>query len=177
MDSGASTSLISMDLLPGVEHKSKAVGTINGIGGKQIVGEPLKCDIVFRSGLEASHGLKPTNFPNNPGLVILGTDFMEKFGATKFDWDKGVIKLGDDWVYCTMENKLDCTFGPELSNDERKMDKLVDNVKKKMVLRTMPDEAGVGAFIDNVFIFSETFEDHIKWPSCGVMNKTKHLSC
>ena len=334
MDSGASTSLISMDLLPGVEHKSKAVGTINGIGGKQIVGEPLKCDIVFRSGLEASHGLKPTNFPNNPGLVILGTDFMEKFGATKFDWDKGVIKLGDEWVYCTMENKLDCTFGPELSNDEvsilksltidfkdvfainpkapreckdtkhhiltetdrvcfdkprrtpnkwlgnveqqvqemldndiieesvspynsniilvdkkdgskrfvidyrslnkttmkdayplpnvdeliescrgakyftqldlaaafwcipieekdrpktafstprgryqckrmpyglknssptfqRKMDKLVDNVKKKMVLRTMPDEAGVGAFIDNVFIFSETFEDHV----------------
>ena len=30
---------------------------------------------------------------------------------------------------------------------QRKMDKLVDNVKKKMVLRTMPDEAGVGAFI------------------------------
>ena len=28
-------------------------------------------------------------------------------------------------------------------------------------MRTLPDKAGVGAFIDNVFIFSETFEDHV----------------
>ena len=68
--------------------------------------------------MEAFHGLKPTKFPNNPGLVILGTDFMEKFGATKFDWDQGVIKLGDEWVYCTIENKLDCKFGPELCKGE-----------------------------------------------------------
>ena len=43
--------------------------------------------------------IKPTSIADENSLVILGLDFMSKFGYTIFDWQNHCISLGGNWVY------------------------------------------------------------------------------
>ena len=54
--------------------------------GKQKIGDPVQCDVMFHSGWIQTHWMKPTYFlPSEPDLVIFGTNFIEKFGKTGYD--------------------------------------------------------------------------------------------
>ena len=103
-----------------LEDKVKDGGSINGIGGKQKTGDPVQCDVTFHSGWTQTHWMKPTFLPSQPDLVILGTDFMQKFGKTGFDWEKGRVKLGEQWVYCLLseDKQPNYNINPELSTEE-----------------------------------------------------------
>ena len=107
-------------MIPELEDKVKDGGSINGIGGKQKTGDPVQCDVTFHSGWTQTHWMKPTFLPSQPDLVILGTDFMQKFGKTGFDWEKGRVKLGEQWVYCLLseDKQPNYNINPELSTDE-----------------------------------------------------------
>ena len=43
--------------------------------------------------------IKPASIAGKDSLVILGLDFMSRFGYTVFDWQNSRISLGGDWVY------------------------------------------------------------------------------
>ena len=72
---------------------------INGIGGIQMAGPPVKCEVKFNSGWNYNHSLKPMTIAQAPNTVILGQDFMSMFDKTSFDWSNGRIKIGNDWIF------------------------------------------------------------------------------
>ena len=122
-DSGAGTSVMSAELFP--ELKTSNGTEIHGIGGAQISGKPVRCNIYISSTWETVHELKPMTIPGNNSLVILGRDFLRKFGNTEFDWKNSRVKIGEDWIFMVsedhqqdVENLIDkCKIGQELSPD------------------------------------------------------------
>ena len=76
-------------------------GVIKGVGGQQRVGNPMKCTFKLNcdGDTEYEHMIKPTSIAGEDCLVILGLDFMSRFGYTVFDWQNYRISLGGDWVY------------------------------------------------------------------------------
>ena len=101
-DSGASTSVMSIELFP--NHCSATGSVVHGVGGSQKVCEPLECDIAISSTWSATHLLKPMFIPGNSALVILGRDFLAKHGKTEFDWINNRVKIGEDWVFMVSED-------------------------------------------------------------------------
>ena len=74
---------------------------IKGVGGSQVAGEAVLCEISLESGWSCKHQLKPIHFPEKPRTVLLGRDFMSQYGDTVFDWENGRVKLGEEWVMLT----------------------------------------------------------------------------
>ena len=114
---------MSAELFP--ELKTSNGTEIHGIGGAQISGKPVRCNISISSTWETVHELKPMTIPGNNSLVILGRDFLRKFGNTEFDWKNARVKIGEDWILMVsedhqqdVENLIDkCKIGQELSPD------------------------------------------------------------
>ena len=74
---------MSSELFPDLNNDN---GTkIFGIGGVQISGEAVECIISISSTWKTTHKLKPMEIPGNNALIILGRDFLKKFGSTEFD--------------------------------------------------------------------------------------------
>ena len=67
------------DVTIGDEHLG---GVINGVGGQQRVGNPLKCKFKLDcdGDTEYEHMIKPASIAGEDSLVILGIDFMSRFG-------------------------------------------------------------------------------------------------
>ena len=58
--------------------------------------------------------IKPTSIAGGNSLVILGLDFMSKFGYTVFDWQNHCISLAENWVYYVsphFESQFDVAVG------------------------------------------------------------------
>lgn len=166
-------------MIPELEDTVEDGCSINGIGGKQKTGDPVQCDVTFHSGWTQTHWLKPTFLPSQPELVILGTDFMQKFGKTGFDWEKGRVKLGEQWVYCLLseDKQPNYNINPELSTEERNMDAIVKNAKKNMSKEQTQDGSGLDDYSDNLILFSRNLEDHKRCNSSGVQLKRKLSQC
>ena len=96
-DSGASISVISQELCK--KNIGQSSGTVLGIGGQQKVGPPVIANICFSSEFKAEVTLKPMKIAGKDKLIILGRDFLTRFGITQFDWERNRIKLGEDWVF------------------------------------------------------------------------------
>ena len=107
LDSGANTSVCSISSFVPSEKGKKSL--IKGVGGTVQAGSPV-CGIVrFNAlhGKEFTCDMKPITLPGEKNLVILGRDFMSKFGNTEFDWDNRRVKLGDDWVFALVKTATD----------------------------------------------------------------------
>lgn len=126
LDSGADVSIMSGKLCPPESQREIDRGstTLNGIGGKQKAGSPVTCDICFDSGWKGHHDLKPTEL-SKPNLVILGRDFMGKYGDTVFNWSNDRVKLGDEWVMTAEAETPNCSYGSNLSPDQAEQLKLL----------------------------------------------------
>ena len=96
-DSGASVSVISQELCK--MDIGQSSGTVMGIGGQQKVGLPVVACICFPSEFKTEVTLKPIAIAGKNNLIILGRDFLTRFGITQFDWVNNRIKLGNDWVF------------------------------------------------------------------------------
>ena len=100
---------------------------IHGIGGVQFAGEPIECRIVFSSDREVCHKLKPMHIPGKSNLVILGRDFMGKFGSTEFDWHNHRVRIGDEWIFMLSDSVSkdvcfiidSCKIGSNLSGKQK----------------------------------------------------------
>ena len=103
MDSGADISVLSLGCLD--KSKISTNGVVAGIGGKQSVGEAITYKLRFLCSTEKGYevALKHVNLQTD--MIILGRDFLSKFGATTFDWKNHRIQLGDEegWIYLTQE--------------------------------------------------------------------------
>ena len=115
---------MSAELFP--ELKTSNGTEIHGIGGPQISGKPVRCYYIsISSTWKTTHELKPMTIPGHNSLVILGRDFLGKFGSTEFDWKNARVKIGEDWILMVLEdhqqdveNLIDnCKIGQELSPD------------------------------------------------------------
>ena len=95
-DSGSTPSVMSVK---GIGAKCAHGGIIKGVGGQQKVGKPLKCSfqLYCNDKTKYQHTIKPTSIAGENSLVILGLDFMSKFGYTVFDWKNHRISLGGHW--------------------------------------------------------------------------------
>ena len=85
LDSGAKPSLISVTgINPSVDQ------FIYGVGGKQAVGERIKCKFSFgcNPSKTFNHSFKRSKIPGESALVLLGLDFLAQFDSTIFDWIK-----------------------------------------------------------------------------------------
>ena len=121
LDSGSSISIISEGLLskqqlnPGGSKRT----IVKGIGGSQVAGNAIECKILFKSGWGYSHPLKPMKLCESPDLIILGQDFMSLFDSTLFDWVKGKVKVGSEWVWFTAtDSNIPCKFDFENSSND-----------------------------------------------------------
>jgi hypothetical protein len=117
-DSGAKTSIMSVD---DKEIASMATGGIvHGVGGNQKVGKHINCSFSLDSmdGKVFEHPIRPTQIPGEPALVLLGVDFLSKFGNTLFDWENHRLQLGDSWAYA-MSSPSKYDISPSLSSSEK----------------------------------------------------------
>jgi hypothetical protein len=118
-DSGAKPSLISVAAAGLMETGSKSQ-FVNGIGGKQAVGDVVSCNFTFdcESGPSEhfTHDFKPTSIPGEKAFVLLGIDFLAKFKKTVFAWDENKVKLGDNWIYFVSGEKPDKNPRFDISN-------------------------------------------------------------
>ena len=80
----------------GIGAKCTHGGIIKGVGG-----QPVKCSFQLDCNDKTTyqHMIKPTSIVGENSLLILGLDFMSKFGYTVFDWQNHCISLGENWVY------------------------------------------------------------------------------
>ena len=101
-DSGAGTSVMSCELFPDVWENTGS--KVHGIGGSQLVGKPVECNISLSSSWSTSHQLKPMNIADNEALVILGRDFLSKYETTMFDWKHNKVRIGNDWIFMVSDN-------------------------------------------------------------------------
>ena len=86
-------------ILPNAICGLKNSSMVMGIGGAQTTKEVVRCVIQLDCGWTTTVGVKPTKLQNNPDLVILGQDVLSTYGNTEFDWEKGSIRLGEDWIF------------------------------------------------------------------------------
>ena len=112
-DSGSTPSVMSVK---GIGSKCTHGGIIKGVGGQQQVGKPVKCSFQLNCNDKTTyqHMTKPTSIAGENSLVILGLDFISKFGYTVFDWQNHCISLGGNWVYYVsphFESQLDVAVG------------------------------------------------------------------
>ena len=98
-DSGASISVMSDAILPQIVGRLKDSTSVQGIGGSQKTKEVIQCEINLDCGWRGVHNVKPTRLPSIPHLVILGQDVLSKYGNTEFNWQKGKIRVGEDWIF------------------------------------------------------------------------------
>lgn len=103
LDSGASVSVMSSEIFPELFQES---GKVSGIGGMQRVGKPVECKISISSTWSSQHSLKPMSIPGCANMVILGRDFLTRYGTTEFDWANRRVRLGieNDWIFMVSEN-------------------------------------------------------------------------
>ena len=97
---------------------------ITGIGGKQLAYSRVASTISLNDGVwVANHDLKPAKIPGQTRMLLLGEDFLRKFGQTVFDWTQDKVKLGEDWIYFNQGDNNDpleaCQFGPMLSISQK----------------------------------------------------------
>ena len=95
LDTGASTSLFSID---SYNMEFVPSGNVMGVGGNQPIGKAIPCQIKFDT-FSFSHSVKPVLLKGEKKLVILGRDFLSKFGLTTFDWANSKVTLGDELAY------------------------------------------------------------------------------
>ena len=101
LDSGAKTSIMSIDDNEVTAFVDGSGGCIIGVGGKQAIGKPMECSFTLDCAPRKTfqHSIKPSKIPGEPRLVLLGTDFLAKFDLTVFDWEYNRVLMGDTWVY------------------------------------------------------------------------------
>ena len=101
LDSGAKTSIMSVDDKDIMAFIDGSGGSIKGVGGKQAIGKPMECSFSLNCAPTKifQHSIKPSKIPGEPRLVLLGTDFLAKFDMTVFDWENDRVLMGDTWVY------------------------------------------------------------------------------
>ena len=106
---------------------------IKGIGGTQLECRPLECSVHFESGWNYTHLLRPMKLRGHTNLILLGEDFMELFDETLFDWVRGRIRIGSEWVWMAAADtdipcKFDCDNIPisDLNNLKSIVRKYVD---------------------------------------------------
>ena len=106
-DSGATVSLTSVDGTWSEGLPENKDSRVNGVGGKQAVGQAQTCSFVLDCLPKKvfQHPLKPTKIPGEPALVLLGTDFLSKFDEFRIDWANHRMKLGTDWVYTASQEE------------------------------------------------------------------------
>ena len=124
MDSGAGSSIMSVGCF--MPSEKEFTSKIFGIGGYKGSAAPVMSTL-FISSKTYVHPLKPVFIEGENSLVILGRDFMSRFGETHFDWDNQRIKLGDDWVYYLDQASEDSDKFKPLVNDQ-----LSDSQARKM---------------------------------------------
>ena len=95
LDSGASVSVMSTTIFPTDTQDLTNSSLVHGIGGSCKAKESLICTLVLENGWTCQHPIRPTEIPHNPNLVILGRDFLQRFGNTEFDWENQTVRLGD----------------------------------------------------------------------------------
>ena len=95
---------MSSELFPKL-NQSNGTNKVHGIVGVQASGEAIDCKISISSTWKTMHELKPITIPGKKELVILGRDFLKKFGKTEFDWNNERVKIGFSWYLNTM-NKM-----------------------------------------------------------------------
>ncbi len=101
--------------------KGANCSVVRGVGGDVWAGSPQECEIRFGNGWRLyTHPLKPLHMDNSEGnLIILGRDFMQLYDQTLFDWEKGRVKIGGDWVFLANEGEIKCKFdGGNLSSKD-----------------------------------------------------------
>ena len=98
---------MSDQLFPSLVKNLPNTSVVRGIGGCQTTKEVINCQVTMKCGWLGSHPIKPIAMPQNPRLVILGSDFLSKFGNTEFDWNEKLIRLGSDWIFVTLPEEHD----------------------------------------------------------------------
>ena len=117
-DSGAKTSIMSVD---DKDIANMATGGIvHGVGGNQKVGKHINCSFSLDSMDDKmfKHPIRPAQIPGEPALVILGVDFLSKFGNTLFDWENHRLQLGESWAYA-MSSPSKYDISSSLSSSEK----------------------------------------------------------
>ena len=99
LDTGAKISVMSDLLFPDIVKGLGNASAVKGIGGTMWAKESVNCLLELDCGWKTHHHIKPISLPQNPKLVILVIDFLEKHGNTEFDWSSKRIRLGEDWVF------------------------------------------------------------------------------
>ena len=98
VDSAADVSVISLKCVATGNNPTN--GFIAGIGGRQPAGVPTSYKIRFSSDSDdVSYDIHLRYLDLQQEMVILGQDFLSRFGVTTFDWRSNRIQLGDKWVY------------------------------------------------------------------------------
>ena len=114
IDSGSNISVISEELVERAKGTSTQKGdTIEkGIGGPQVAGSPVNCKVHFKSGWDYTYPLRPMKLLEHSNMVLLGADFMSLFDETMFDWVRGRIRVGSEWVWIasSSDKKVPCKF-------------------------------------------------------------------
>ena len=151
MDSGASVSVISKDLCKMVEFKTGSKNVM-GIGGSQVLADPVPC--TFRLGKHdfANYLLRPIELPEKKKTVILGRDFMRQFKTTKFDWANNRILLDDEWIFLMSDDapaKKQYTLNEDLNNKQKtEIEKLVESNRDSFAVNNKaPQKCTLGLHI------------------------------
>ena len=103
LDTGASTSVFGvkpyLDDHPEALHGGE--DSVTGVGGKQAIGPIVECHLRFDNKPEEvfEHSLHPMRMDRNEDLVILGRDFLSRFGNTGFDWEQKKVRLGPHLIW------------------------------------------------------------------------------
>lgn len=125
LDSGAKTSIMSIDDSDISALIDGSGGSVKGVGGRQSIGKAVECTFTLDCAPEKTfqHFLKPSKIPGEPHLVLLGTDFLAKFDLTLFDWENERVLMGDTWVYyanTTQATETTFDVSAHLSIDQKK---------------------------------------------------------
>ena len=145
-DSGAKTSIMSVDDKD--IAKMASGGFVQGIGGNQKVGKHIDCSFSLDSmdGKVFKHPIRPAQIPGEPALVLLGVDFLSKFGNTLFDWDNHRLQLGESWAYTT-SLPLRYDISSSLSSSEKdQLNNLINGYADKIFVHNpkAPKKASFG---------------------------------
>ena len=133
LDSGAKTSIMSVDDKDILAFVDGSGGCVRGVGGKQTMGKPVSCSFTLDCNPSKvfQHMIKPTKIPGEPHLVLLGTDFLAKFDMTLFDWENDRVLMGDTWVYyanTSSANEESFDVSPELTPERKRQ--VMSTIKK-----------------------------------------------
>ena len=133
LDSGAKTSIMSVDDKDILAFVDGSGGCVRGVGGKQTMGKPVSCSFTLDCNPSKvfQHMIKPTKIPGEPHLVLLGTDFLAKFDMTLFDWENDRVLMGDTWVYyanISSANEESFDVSPELTPERKRQ--VMSTIKK-----------------------------------------------